>query len=309
MDQTVSAYRIGIDLGGTKVAAILLDPQGASVWSGRTHTPKNDYDATIQAIAGLVREATEHSPTPPKVGVCIPGSLAPSTGCVQNANATWINGRPLGRDLEIAVNRPVRVANDANCFALSEWVDGAAAGADTVFGVIIGTGVGGGLVHHGRIVNGPMSTGGEWGHLPLPWPTADEFPGPLCWCGRRSCMEQWVSGPALEKDYAQRSGSKLSAREIITNRATDPIAEDVLTAYASRLARGLSMIVTLFDPDVVVLGGGLSNMSYLYDALPPLIKPHLFTSDPNVDIRPPKFGDASGVRGAAWLWERENTVI
>lgn len=233
----------------------------------------------------------------------MPGSLSPITGLVQGANSTWLNGRSLPADLEQRLGQPVRVANDANCFALSEAIDGSGAGARSVFGIIIGTGCGGGLVYNGRIIDGPNAIAGEWGHNPLPWATPDEFPGPRCWCGRNGCMETWVSGPGLSADHARSTGIETSAEEI-ARRATagDAAARASLARHADRLARGIAHVVHIFDPEVIVLGGGLSGLAHLYDELPRLTAPHVFASAPRLAIRPPRWGDDSGVRGAAWLW-------
>jgi fructokinase len=234
----------------------------------------------------------------------MPGSLSPASGLVQNANSTWLNGRPFRRDLEAHLGRPVRLANDANCFALSEAVDGAGAGARAVFGVILGTGCGGGLLFDGTLIDGPRGIGGEWGHNPLPWAGAEEHPGPQCWCGRKGCMETWVSGPALEADHARATGEPLAAEAIAARAAAgDRAAQASLDRHAGRLARGLAGAINVFDPDVIVLGGGLSKLGHLYRMLPGLVAPHVFAEEARVLIKPPVWGDASGVRGAAWLWQ------
>jgi fructokinase len=252
----------------------------------------------LEADAGSKRD-------PNSIGVGVPGSVAPATGLMQNANSTWLNGRPLARDLEARLGRPVRLANDANCFALSEAVDGAGAGAPSVLGVILGTGCGSGLVLNGHIVDGPLGIGGDWGHNPLPWASAEELPGRACWCGRTGCLETWVSGPALEADHARASGLRLAGPEIAARaEAGDAIARATLDRHADRLARGLAHVMNIVDPHVVVLGGGLSGLAHLYDRLPEIIGRHLFTANPAVTIRPPRWGDAGGVRGAAWLWGR-----
>ncbi|MGI9477558.1 MAG: ROK family protein [Hyphomicrobiaceae bacterium] len=300
--------RIGIDLGGSKIEGSVLD--GANQVSAgpiRVATPRNDYPATLAAIVDVIARL-EHllapGDHPASIGIGMPGSIVPVTGRVQNANSTWLNGRPLQADLEALLGRPVRLANDANCFTLSEAIDGAGVDADTVFGVILGTGCGGGLVVDGRLLNGPMGIAGEWGHNPLPRPTLEEFPGPMCWCGRRGCMETWVSGPALEADDAAQSGDTRTAFEIAAAAAIgDAAAADTLRRHTDRLGRGLAHVINLFDPDVVVLGGGLSNLDHLYRDLPDAISPHLFADRPVVDIRRPVWGDSGGVRGAAWLWE------
>jgi fructokinase len=295
--------RLGIDLGGTKIAGIALAADGKVVAEHRMPAPRHDYAATIGAIGQMVAALEERAGAGGTIGVGMPGSISPATGLVQNANSTWLNGRPLARDLEAYLGRPVRLANDANCFALSEAVDGAGAGAASVFGVILGTGCGGGLVFHGRLIDGPRSIGGEWGHNPLPWATADEHPGPRCWCGRHGCMETWVSGPALERDHQKAMGAPLSCQEIVGRAASgDAGAQATLDRHAGRLARGLAHVVNVFDPHVIVLGGGLSQLTHLYEVLPGLMAPHIFADRVEITIRPPRWGDASGVRGAAWLW-------
>jgi fructokinase len=296
--------RIGIDLGGTKIAALLIDCAGRAVAQRRIATPREDYEATVDAIchvsAELEREA-DASGVP--IGIGMPGSLSPRTGRVQNANSTWLNRRPFAEDLTRRLGPRVRLANDANCFALSEAIDGAGAEAGRVLGVILGTGCGSGFVSNKRIMDGPRGIGGEWGHNPLPWPTADEWPGPPCWCGRHGCMETWVSGPALSADHARITGDKLTADGIARRaEAGDAAARATLVRHADRLARGLATVVNILDPDVIVLGGGLSGLAHLYDDLPHLMAPHIFADETRVDIRPPRWGDASGVRGAAWLW-------
>ncbi len=295
--------RVGIDLGGTKIAGILLGSGGKILAEIRITAPRDDYRASLQAMAGLVARLEADSGASGTVGIGMPGSISPGTGLVQNANSTWLNGQPLQRDLEAAIGRPVRLANDANCFALSEAVDGAAAGARSVFGVILGTGCGGGLVFGGALIDGPLSIGGEWGHNPLPWASADEHPGPRCWCGRHGCMETWVSGPALEADHASLAGQRVPAAAIAEAAAAgDGLAQASLDRHASRLARGLAHVVNIFDPEVIVLGGGLSNLAHLYRVLPDLAAGFILSDAPRVTIRPPRWGDAGGVRGAAWLW-------
>jgi fructokinase len=295
--------RLGIDLGGTKIAGVALAPGGALVAEHRMASPRNDYRATLDAIGEMVARLERAAGAQGTVGIGMPGSLVPGSGQVQNANSTWLNGQRFQSDLEAHLGRPVRLANDANCFALSEAVDGAGAGAPSVFGVILGTGCGGGLVFGGALVDGPLGIGGEWGHNPLPWADADEHPGPLCWCGRRGCMEAWVSGPALEADHARVTGESLACATIAARAAGgDAAAGATLDRHAGRLARGLAHVMNIFDPHVVVLGGGLSNLSHLYEALPDRIGAYLFTTRPRTTIRRPQRGDASGVRGAAWLW-------
>lgn len=297
--------RIGVDLGGTKIAAVSLLPGGRTSEEIRVPTPRNDYDATLEAIRQLVLQLETDAGVRGTVGVGMPGSISPGTGRVQNSNSVWLNGQPFDHDLSQRLGRPVRMANDANCFTLSEATDGAAEGARSVFGVILGTGCGGGIVINGSLVDGPRGIGGEWGHNPLPWPEPDEYPGRRCWCGRMSCMETWVSGPAVQADHARVTGEKLRATEIGERAAAgDPAARETLARHASRLARGLAAVVNIVDPEVIVLGGGLSQLTHLYDVLPGLMAPYVLSDSPNVDIRPPKWGDASGVRGAAWLWGR-----
>ena len=296
-------FRIGIDLGGTKIEAIALDADGRERWRRRVQTPRNDYDGTLAAIASLVDAAETVIAARAPVGVGIPGATSHETGLIKNANSTWLNGRPLQRDLERALARPVRLANDANCFALSEAVDGAGAGADVVFGVILGTGCGGGIVVHGRVLTGPNGLAGEWGHNPLPSPSTFEWPGPPCYCGRTGCIETFLSGPGLARDYAALGGSDRDAREIAARAAEgiDPIAERCLQRYEERLARALTAVINLLDPDVIVLGGGVSNIERLYRTVVPLLRP-FGGEPPRTRILRHCHGDSSGVRGAAWLW-------
>lgn len=298
--------RIGIDLGGTKIEAILLAPDGRELERRRVATPRGDYGATIEAVAGLVAEldATRSAGQPqPRVGVGIPGAISPATGLVKNANSTWLIGRALDRDLADRLARPVRVANDANCFAVSEAIDGAGAGASVVFGVILGTGVGGGIVVDGRPLAGANAIAGEWGHNPLPWPAPGELAGRPCYCGREGCIETFLSGPALEADYGASARRQLSAVGIDdAARAGDGQAEAVLARYEERLARGLAHVVNLIDPDAIVLGGGLSNIARLYESVPRLWGRYIFSDRVDTRLLAPKHGDSSGVRGAAWLW-------
>ncbi len=319
----MTSWRIGIDLGGTKIEGVVLDAGGQVLASWREPAPRDDYAATLAAIAGLVTRleamatlggsgavslaagvaAGVAGSVAATVGIGVPGSVQPATGLVQGANSVWLNGQPLGRDLEARLGRPVRLANDANCFALSEAVDGAAAGACSMFGVIVGTGCGGGLVFDGRLIDGPNAIGGEWGHNPLPWAGADEHPGPECWCGRRGCIETWISGPGLSADHARVTGEVRTAEDIARRAGHgDAAAIATLERHAGRFARGLAHVINIFDPHVIVLGGGLSKLAKLYDTLPSLTARHVFATAPTVDIRPPRWGDASGVRGAAWLW-------
>jgi fructokinase len=301
---TAGTCRIGIDLGGTKIAGIALDGTGATLAEYRTASPRADYGATIAAIGAVVQHLEQAAGRQGSIGIGMPGSVSPATGRVQNANSTWLNGRDLKADLEAHLGRPVRLANDANCFALSEATDGAAAGVPSVFGVIIGTGCGGGIVINGRLIDGPRGIGGEWGHNPLPWAEPSEHPGQTCWCGRPGCLETWVSGTGMAADHTRVTGIELTGPAIADAAAAgDAAARATLARHASRLARGLSHVVNLIDPHVIVLGGGLSQMAGLYTALPPLMAHYVLADVAHVDIRPPKWGDASGVRGAAWLWE------
>ncbi len=297
--------QIGIDLGGTKIEGLALDRNGDERARLRIAAPRNGYAATLQAIADLVAELENAASGSASIGIGMPGSISPATGLVQNANSTWLNGRPLATDLEALFGPRVKLANDANCFALSEATDGAGAGARSIFGIILGTGCGGGLVINGKLIDGPRAIGGEWGHNPLPSPSPAEMPGPRCWCGRNGCMEAWVSGPALATDHLRATGHTAAAEEIACLAdAGDVAARATLDRHAHRLARGVAAVINIFDPEVIVLGGGLSKLSHLYDVLPALIAPHVFADEARIIIRPPKWGDASGVRGAAWLWGR-----
>jgi fructokinase len=297
-------FRIGIDLGGTKIEGVLLDPAGRLVAGCRVASPRGDYRATLEAVAALVEgfDAAAGGP-PPSVGVGIPGALSPATGLVKNANSTWLIGRPLDRDLAVRLRRPVRLANDANCFAVSEAVDGAGAGAHVVFGIILGTGVGGGIAIDGRPLLGANAIAGEWGHNPLPAPKPDELPGPGCYCGRRGCIETFLSGPGLEAQYQARSGRLLAATDIASAaEAGDADAEATLLAYEERLARAIGHVINLLDPDAIVLGGGLSRLARLYETVPRLWGRYVFSDRVDTRLLAPRHGDASGVRGAAWLW-------
>jgi len=296
---------LGIDLGGTKIAAIVLNHDGEILAKRRIPAPRGSYRKTVEAIGELVISLDRQAGKNSGIGIGIPGSISPVTGCVQNANSTWLNEKPFKQDVEELLQRPVRMANDANCFALSEAVDGAGAGATSVFGVILGTGCGGGLSINGNILDGPNGISGEWGHNPLPWPDQHENPGPRCWCGRRGCMETWVSGPGLSADHKRRSGQNYTAEEIAARAAKgEADARRTLDRHVSRLARGLAMVVNIIDPERIVLGGGLSAMDHLYDELPALMQPYLFCKEAALRILPPHHGPDSGVRGAAWLWGR-----
>jgi fructokinase len=299
---TGGTVRIGIDLGGTKIEGIVLGAGGEELVRRRVPTPR-DYAASLDAIAALVADLEQAAAATGTVGVGIPGSIVPATGLVKNANSTWLIGRPLGRDLEVRLARPVRLMNDANCFALSEAVDGAGAGARVVFGVILGTGVGGGIVIDGVCHAGANLIAGEWGHNPLPWMTPDEFPGDPCYCGTHGCIETFLSGPAFERDGARHSGEARTSREIVRAATEgDAPAAGALTRYHDRLARGLASVINVLDPDVIVLGGGMSNIDGLPEAVAAVLPRHVFSDTVTTRILRHLHGDASGVRGAAWLW-------
>jgi len=292
-----------VDLGGTKIEAIALGDDGRELARRRVPTPRHDYDATIRAIVSLVIGIEQDTGREGSVGVGMPGALSPASGLVKNANSTWLIGRAIDRDLSQALGRPVRCANDANCFALSEATDGAGAGARVVFGVIVGTGTGGGVVVDGRVLTGPNAIAGEWGHNPLPWPRDDERPGPPCYCGKSGCIETFLSGPGLARDYRAVTGVDLEASEIAgrAERGEDAAAA-ALARYEDRIARALAGVLNLLDPDVVILGGGMSRVMRLYDSVPRLWQAWAFSDKIATPLRPPHHGDSSGVRGAAWLW-------
>jgi fructokinase len=307
-----AGFRIGVDLGGTKIAAAAIDDAGIIAASRRVATPAGDYNATIAAIAALVAALESEIGTRAPVGIGIPGTIVAGTGLVKNANSTWLIGRPLARNVEAALGREVRFANDANCFALSEAIDGAAAGFGTVFGVILGTGVGGGIVIGGRLLVGANAVAGEWGHNPLPAPRAEELPGPSCYCGRSGCIETFLSGPGLAADYLRHGGGRhggaaLSAREIAAGAdAGQADCRATVERYVERLARALASVINLLDPDAIVLGGGLSSLAILYDEVPRSWGRYVFSDTVVTQLLAPRHGDASGVRGAAWLWPPES---
>lgn len=295
--------RIGVDLGGTKIETLAMDAQGAVLARRRIDTPRHDYEASLAAIAALVDELETLTGRRGTVGLGIPGALSLATGHIKNANSTWLNDRPLHADLERALKRPVRLANDANCFAISEAIDGAGRGAHVVFGVILGTGTGGGIVIGGRVLTGANAIAGEWGHNPLPWPDKEEQAGPACWCGQHGCLETWLSGLGLSADHARHTGETLTAAAIAERASQgETAAEATLGRYERRLARGLASVINLLDPDVIVLGGGLSKLTRLYDRVPTLWRQYVFSDTVTTRLLPPVHGDASGVRGAAWLW-------
>jgi fructokinase len=297
------ALRLGIDLGGTKIAAVVLGADGAVRWEQRIATPRDSYDATLDALASLVREGETATGESCRVGVGMPGAISPATGLVKNANSTWLNGRPLQEDLQRRLARPVRLANDANCLAVSEATDGAAAGAHVVFGVILGTGTGAGIAIDGQAVTGANAIAGEWGHNPLPWPRDEERPGPACYCGRRGCIETFLSGPGLAASFRRASGLSVPAEEVVARAGQhDAAAGVVLETWLFQLARALATVINVLDPDVIVVGGGLSKIARIYDDVPERWGPFVFSDRVATRIVPAKFGDASGVRGAAWLW-------
>ena len=293
--------RIGIDLGGTKIEIVALDAAGAECFRKRVATPREDYAGTLVAIASLVREA-EAAVGPGTVGIGMPGTISPATGLVKNANSTWLNGKPLARDIVRTLQREVQLANDANCFALSEAIDGAAAGEPIVFGVIVGTGTGGAIVADGRVLVGANAIGGEWGHNPLPWPEPEEWPGPACYCGRTGCIETFLSGPGMSRDHACHTGEHLPAAAIADRaQAGDRAAGLTLQRYEHRMARALAAVINVVDPHAIVLGGGLSNIARLYERVPLLWEPFVFSDRVVTKLLRARFGDSSGVRGAARL--------
>jgi fructokinase len=294
--------RVGIDLGGTKIEVIAIDGEGVERFRHRIPAPRGNYKATIDAIVSLVAAAEDvvgHA----TVGIGMPGTISPATGLVKNANSTWLNGRPLREDLVERLRRPVRLANDANCFALSEAVDGAGAGKHVVFGVIIGTGTGGGIVAGGKALIGANAIAGEWGHNPLPWPDPSETPGPRCYCGRSGCIETFLSGPGMADDHRRATGRQLGPEEIIRNAASGDVeAGATLARYEHRVARALASIVNVIDPDVIVLGGGMSNVPSLYERVPQIWTAYVFSDRVVTPLLRAAHGASSGVRGAAWLW-------
>lgn len=295
--------RIGIDLGGTKIEAIALDNNGVVLHRTRVETPRESYRAVIEAIVALLHSMESELGRTGSIGIGTPGVVSPATGLMKNANSVYLNGQPFDRDIAAALGRPVRVANDANCFALSEAIDGAGAGREVVFGVIIGTGTGGGVVVRGQVLTGPNAIAGEWGHNPLPWPNAQELPGPQCYCGKRGCIETFCSGPAFARDYVGHEQPLVTASEVVELAAHgDTLAQRALSRYEERLAKSLASVINLIDPDVIVLGGGMSNVRSLYQTLPKLLGRYAFSDYLSTQVVPARYGDASGVRGAAWLW-------
>ncbi len=295
--------RIGIDLGGTKIEGIALDEQGRELHRHRIPTPQHDYEATLDAITHLVHLLEKETDQPGTVGMGLPGTISPATGLVKNANSTWLNGQPLKQALEEKLQREVRIANDANCFAVSEATDGAAKEAHIMFGVIIGTGTGGGICVEKKPLIGINAIGGEWGHNPLPWPRDDERPGHACFCGHSGCIETFCSGTGFVRDHKQHGGKGDTGQEIIQQAlAGDKLAEQSLQRYEDRLARALASIINVIDPEIIVLGGGMSNVKRLYKSIPQQWNQYVFSDRVDTQLVPPVHGDSSGVRGAAWLW-------
>jgi fructokinase len=299
----MAMVRLGVDFGGTKIEVAALGGDGQVLARRRAPNP-GTYDGALATVGELVSWAdAETRTTGAPVGVAMPGSISPVNGRVRNANSIWLNGRTFDADLQATLRRPVRTANDANCFALSEARDGAGAGARVVFGVIIGTGCGGGVVVDGNLIGGANGVAGEWGHTPLPWPKPSEREPPLCWCGRTGCLETWISGTGLARDYQQATGERVPGEEIVARaRADEAQARQALARYVDRLGRGLAMVCDILDPDIIVLGGGVSNVAELYPAIGSAIAGHLFSDSFATPVTPAAHGDSSGVRGAAWLW-------
>ena len=300
----VTRFRTGIDLGGSKIEAIVLNENGKEVFRHRIPSPQNSYSNTVAAIEYLINKADETVDTETKVGIGIPGSLSPTTKLVRNANSTWLIGKPLKQDLEEILGRTVLVENDANCFAVSEAYDGSAREAHTVFGVILGTGVGAGFVIGNKIHQGKNQIAGEWGHNPIPWVKEGELPGERCYCGKNGCLETFISGPAVERQYKNRLGKELEMPLIVAESENgNPVAEEIIKAFENRLARALAQIINILDPDAIVLGGGLSNIDRLYKNVPKIWGKYIFSDSVSTDLHKAKYGDSSGVRGAAWLGE------
>ncbi len=304
--------RLGIDLGGTKIEVLVLSDGRKELFRDRVATPKANYQDILDAITALIKSAEENVKQECSIGICTPGSLSPATGLLRNSNTTCLNNQPFQQDLENSLakkfhkTRKIRMANDANCFVLSEAIDGAAQDASTVFGVIVGTGTGGGLVINKQVLIGGNSIAGEWGHNPLPWPDDGELELTKCWCGQKGCIESFLSGPGLEKDFERTTGEKLSAEKIVAQAEQGDVnADGVLVRYEHRMARSLAHIINLLDPDVIVLGGGMSNLKRLYKSIPKIWQQWVFSDCVSTKLVPPKYGDSSGVRGAAWLWDKD----
>ena len=293
--------RIGIDLGGTKISGIVLDPQGKPQAYERVSTPGGDYRGTLQAIADLIAELERQTTVASSIGIGTPGALSPTTGLMRNSNSTCLNGMPLKQDIETLLGRTIQMANDADCFALSEANDGAAQGAASVFGVILGTGVGGGLVINGQLVNGANAIAGEWGHNSLPWITGEEHPGLPCYCGNVGCIETFLSGPGLQAHHFHATGEQMTAKELVEQIDSNPAARNSIDQHIDRLARALSGVINIVDPEVIVLGGGLSNIDLLYKQVPKRWRQYVFSDAVSTRLVKHQHGDDSGVRGAAWL--------
>jgi fructokinase len=302
--------RIGVDFGGTKIEAAALDPDGRFLARLRVPNP-GDYDQALVTVRDLIGRVEAEAGAAGTVGIGLPGSISPRTGLMRNANSIYLNGRTFREDLTTVMGREVRVANDANCLALSEAVDGAVAGAKVAFAIIVGTGCGGGLVVNGQLVEGANGIGGEWGHMPLPWPSEAENPGPACWCGQRGCLETWVSGTGFQRDYAEALGGRQITGEAIVQAARrgEPSAGAAFDRLISRLGRAIAVVCNLIDPDAFVIGGGLSNVPELFERLPGAVRPYVFSDRWEAKIVPAQWGDSSGVRGAARLWSSEETII
>ncbi len=298
--------RIGVDLGGTKIEAVALDETDHCLCQKRIPTPAGDYQATLRAIADLVRSIEQETQQQGTVGIGTPGSASPTTGLMRNANSTCLNGRPLQQDLENRLRRTIRIANDADCFTLSEARDGAAASASSVFGVILGTGTGAGIAINGQLIPSQNRIAGEWGHNPLPWPNPDELPGQPCYCGKNGCIETFLSGPGLCHEYLRTTGQLITGHEFAQRLAEQESAAKVVMArYEDRLARGLATVINILDPVAIVLGGGLSNFMQLYENVPAIWSAYIFSDAVQTRLLPPLHGDSSGVRGAAWLWGKD----
>ncbi len=294
---------IGIDLGGTKIEGIAMSDHGDELIRKRVPTPAGDYQAILQTISELVDLIESTMNEKGSIGICTPGAISPATGLLKNSNSVCMNGKPVHEDLGRVLNRDIRIANDANCFALSEATDGAAAGEDVVFGVIVGTGTGAGVVVKGHVLDGPNAIAGEWGHNPLPWPQDNERPGPACYCGKHGCIETWLSGPGMSRDYSDHSAQALDARHIVRLAGeAEEAAESCLQRYEDRMARSLAHVINILDPDVIVLGGGMGNIGRLYTDVPDLWGQYVFSDRVDTRLVAPQYGDSSGVRGAAWLW-------
>ena len=295
--------RIGIDLGGTKTEGIALSESGDEMFRHRIDTPQGEYQKILQCINQLVQHIEEKTGEQASVGICTPGAISPVTGLMKNSNSVCMNGKPVFEDLTHTLNREIKITNDANCFALSEATDGAAQGASIVFGVIVGTGTGAGIVVNGKVLTGPNAIAGEWGHNPLPWPQELEFPGTKCYCTKHGCIETWLSGPGMTRDHELYANENLTPETIVSNaRSGDEQAEETLQRYEDRMARSLAHVINLIDPDIIVLGGGMGNIKRLYKNVPALWGQYVFSDSVTTQLVAPKYGDSSGVRGAAWLW-------